>query len=279
VKRPVAPGNRLASTHVYTRDGTRVVDLRDVAWVDPVHLVSVAALAEQAHREGHRFRLRGPAAPDRARYAARMGLGVVVGELGGVHDLPEVAAADPVSDLVEVARLRTHTDVVRLSTLVHRRVSEIDAELAHALHQGVAEIGQNVCDHARSVGFVAAQTIPRRGELRFAVADPGVGLLATLRGQGAADDRNAIELALSGVSSRGRRGTGLPSTVTAVTRLGGYLFLASGGSATMITRDRRRTSAGPAFHGTVVEGRVPTASRTHGTMEVTSGGEADDSRG
>jgi hypothetical protein len=279
VSNPVAPGTRLASTRVHVRDRVRVVDLRDVAWVDPVHLVTVAALAEAAHRDGLGFRLRGPRAPDRARYAARMGLGVVVGELGGSHDLPDVAPAQPADHLVEVARLRTSGDVVRLASLVHTRVAEIDDALAHALHQGVAEIGQNVCDHARSVGFVAAQTIPRRGELRFAVADPGVGLLATLGRQGAIDDRNAIELALAGVSSRGRRGTGLPSTVTAVTRLGGYLYLASGASSTMITRNRRGTSAGPAFHGTVVEGRVPTRSLERGTMEAMNGGGQDGSRG
>ena len=195
---PVAPGSRLASARVSTRNGTRTVDLRDVAWVDPVHLVSVAALAESARRDGLRFQLKGPVAPDRARYAARMGLGTVIAELGGSHDLADVPASQPATHLVEVARLRTSRDVVRLSTLVHERVAELDAELAHALHQGVAEIGQNVCDHAQSVGFVAAQTIPRRGELRFAVADPGVGLLATLRAQGAMDDRNAIELALAG---------------------------------------------------------------------------------
>jgi hypothetical protein len=267
MNRPLAPGSRLASTRVYTRDGMRVVDLREVGWVDPVHLVAVAAVAEAAHRDGLGFRLRGPTAPDRSRYASRMRLGALVAELGGTHDLPDVAAVSAAEHLVEVARLRTPSDVVRLADLVHDRVAELDAELAHALHQGVAEIGQNVCDHAQSIGFVAAQTIPRRGELRFAVADPGVGLLATLRGQGADSDRRAIELALHGVSRFDRRGTGLPSTVAAVNRLGGYLYLASGASSAMLTRARRSMSDGASFHGTLVEGRVPTGRLVRGTME------------
>lgn len=270
MNRPVAPGSRLASTRVYTREGTRVVDLREVAWVDPVHLVSVAAIAEAAHRDGLAFRLRGPSAPDRSRYAARMRLGSVVTELGGTHDLPAVHDTTRAEHLVEVARLRTPSDVARLARLVHDRVAELDAALAHALHQGVAEIGQNVCDHAQSIGFVAAQTIPRRGELRFAVADPGVGLLATLRGQGADSDRRAIDLALHGVSRFDRRGTGLPSTVTAVTRLGGYLYIASGASSAMVTGSRRATSDGPSFRGTLVEGRVPTGRLSRGTMESNS---------
>jgi hypothetical protein len=267
MNRPLAPGSRLASTHVFTRSGTRVVDLRDVRWVDPVHLVSVAAEAEAAHRSGLAFRLHGPSAPDRARYAARMRLGDVVASLGGTHDLPAVTSTDRSEHLVEVARLRTSVDVVELAALVHNRVAELDAELAHALHQGVAEIGQNVCDHAQSVGFVAAQTIPRRGELRFAGADPGVGLQATLRGHGADSDQRAIDLALHGVSRLGHRGTGLPDTVRAVTRLGGYFYLASGVASVMLTRSRHASSEGPGFAGTLVEGRVPTARSVRGTME------------
>jgi hypothetical protein len=198
-----------------------------------------------------------------------MKLGEVVSSLGGTHDLPAVTASRRVEHLVEVAWLRTSVDVDALAAMVHSRVVELDADLAHALHQGVAEIGQNVCDHAQSVGFVAAQTIPRRGELRFAVADPGVGLWATLRPRGASSDGHAIDLALHGVSrlGGGGRGTGLPSTVRAVTHLGGYLYLASGVSATMLTRQRRTTSDGPPFAGTLVEGRVPTGRLVRGTME------------
>lgn len=264
---PLASGARLASSRVYTRNGTRIVDLRGVGWIDPVHLVSVAAVAEAAQRDGLAFRLHGPSAPDRSRYAARMKLGELVTELGGTHDLPAIATTTASEHLVEVARLRTPIDVVRLATLVYERVAELDTDLAHALHQGVAEIGQNVCDHARSVGFVAAQTIPRRGELRFAVADPGIGLLGTLHARGAENDHHAIDLALRGVSRLERRGTGLPETVNAVTRLGGYFYVASGASAAMVTPTRRTMSAGSAFHGTLVEGRVPTGRLVRGTMD------------
>jgi hypothetical protein len=271
MNRPLAPGARLASTGVYTRAGTRVVDLREVPWVDPVHLVSVAALAEAAQRDGLAFRLRGPSAPQRARYAARMQLGTVVTALGGEHDLPDPPAPAGAQTLVEVARLDTPIDMRRLAEHVYDRVAERDTDLAHALHQGISELGQNVFDHARSVGYVAAQTIPRRGELRFAVADPGVGLLATLTGEGARSDRSAIDLALAGVSRLGRRGTGLPQTVGAVARLGGHFYLASGGAATTITPRRRVHSTGSDFRGTIVEGRVPT-NRTQGTMDADAGG-------
>ncbi len=209
MKRPLAPGSRLSSTGVYTRAGTLVIDLREVAWVDPVHLVSVAAVAEAARRDGLKFRLQAPSAPQRARYAARMRLGDVVESLGGEHDLPTVDDDGGAENLVEVAVLRAPSDVWRLAELVHERVRDLDSALAHALHQGVSEIGENVCMHARSVGYVAAQTIPRRGELRFAVADPGVGLRTTLADRGADSDRAAIELALAGVSRTDHGGTGV----------------------------------------------------------------------
>ncbi len=270
MNRPLAPGSRLSSTGVYTRAGTRVVDLREVAWVDPVHLVSVAALAEAARRDGLKFRLRAPTAPQRARYAARMRLGDVVESLGGEHDLPSVDDDSGAENLVEVAVLRAPPDVRRLAELVHERVRDLDGALAHALHQGVSEIGENVCEHARSVGYVAAQTIPRRGELRFAVADPGVGLRATLAARGADSDRGAIELALAGVSRTEHGGTGVRQTVSAVTSLDGYFYLASGGASAMVTGRRSTHSSGATFDGTIVEGRVPTRraeGARRGTME------------
>ena len=262
MNRPLAPGSRLASTGVYTRAGTRVVDLRDVRWLDPVHLVTVAASAHAAQRDGIGFRLHGPTAPHLARYAARMQLGVVVGGLGFEHDLPPAPDAAGADHLVEVGLVR---DARRLAEVVHDRVAELDATLARVLHQAIAEIGENVHQHAQSVGYVAAQTIPRRGELRFAVADPGVGLHATLAARGAGSDHAAIELALEGVSRTPHGGTGVRETVAAVTMAGGYVYLASGGAATMVTSQRRVTSSGAPFAGTIVEGRVPTR-RTRGTM-------------
>ena len=77
----------------------------------------------------------------------------------------------------------------QLTALVYNRVAGADPQAARALHIALGEVGSNVCQHARSIGFMAAQTIAEHGVLRFAVADTGVGLRATLSGLGAADDR------------------------------------------------------------------------------------------
>src|SRR6185437_1444500 len=77
----------------------------------------------------------------------------------------------------------------------------------------------------------------------------------------------------------GGRGTGLPSTVRAVTRLGGYLYLASGAAASMITRQRTANSAGDSFAGTIVEGRVPTRRLTPGTSDAWHDGRQESAGG
>ena len=65
-------------------------------------------------------------------------------------------------------------------------------------------------------------------------------------------------------------GTGVRQTVSAVTTLDGYFYLASGGAATMVTGRRSTHSSGATFDGTIVEGRVPTR-RAEGAQERHNG--------
>ncbi|HET6210039.1 MAG TPA: hypothetical protein VFD94_06635 [Jatrophihabitans sp.] len=270
---PVRSARRLESIGVLERPGLRVIDLADVSFLDPVHLVGVAAAAHLAHRQGSRLRLVG-LTEDQANYAARMRLGRLIEQFGGEHALPSVRERDLHDSLLEVQPLRTGQDVRDLTELVYRRVAGHDAEVAHALHVALAEVGSNVCDHAESIGFMAAQTIAEHGVLRFAVADAGVGLLGTLAGRGALDDRSALRMALSGTSrtSLPGHGTGLPRTVDIVSALGGEILLASGDAATMATgRGRRHHQLRAGFAGTIFEGAVPATAGRHRSGELYSG--------
>jgi hypothetical protein len=107
---------------------------------------------------------------------------------------------------------------------------------------------------------MAAQTIAEHGVLRFAVADAGVGLRATLAAIGADDDRQAVQLALAGerrLRTPGR-GYGLPATVRIITELDGELLLASGlASARVTPAGSRERQLEVAFTGTIFEGSVP----------------------
>lgn len=239
----------------------QVMDLSDVAWLDPVHLVGIAAGAQLAASRGGRLRLTGLAG-DRADYAARMHVAGIIERFGGEHELPSVIERDLRDSLLEVRMLASPRDVRELAALVFNRVSGHAPAVARALHLALAEVGSNVCDHSRSIGFMAAQTIAGHGVLRFAVADSGVGLRATLRARGATDDQSALNLALSGTSRRAApgHGTGLPSTVAIVSSLGGEVLLASGKSASTATlRGRRHRGLGFHFNGTIFEGSVPAA--------------------
>ncbi|HEV2886090.1 MAG TPA: hypothetical protein VGX49_04205 [Jatrophihabitans sp.] len=257
---------RLQSLAVEHVDGDLVLDLSGVSWLDPLHLVGAAAIAQLAAARGSRLRLSGLRG-NPAGYASRMHLGAIVEHFGGSHDLPASQRELDRSDtLLEVTELATGSDVRQLSGLVHDRVAGYDADIAHALYTALAEIGSNVCEHSGTVGFMAAQTLRSQRVLRFAVADAGVGLLGTLAGQGAEDDRMAITMALSGTSrNQGPgRGTGLPTAVSVVSRLGGAVLLASGSAlATANARGRRHGELAQPFVGTMFEGWVPVTAARH----------------
>lgn len=241
--------------------GVRVVDLRDVSWIDPLHLVGVAAMAHASHRASVPFRLLGPSG-QLASYAARMRLGTIIDKFGGSHELPKTRERDRHDSLLEITELTCRSDAERMAGLVHDRVYPLDARSAAALHNGLAEIGANVCDHAQSTGFMAAQAIGQLEQLRFAVADCGVGLLGTLVGRGAYDDRSALGLAISGESrlkdEDATRGCGLPNTIEQVSALGGAVFLASGTATVQLSAtDVWHSETEPRWVGTLLEGRVP----------------------
>lgn len=270
---PARSARRLDSFEVIERPGQpglRELDLTDVSFLDPVHLVGIAAVAYLAAEQGGRVRLTG-LTEERASYAARMHVGQLIEEFGGEHALPSVRERDLHDSLLEVRPLRSRQDVRELTALVYHRVAVHDVEVAHALHVALAEVGSNVCDHAQSVGFMAAQTIAEHGVLRFAVADAGVGLLGTLTGLGATDDQSALNMALSGTSRTGLpgHGTGLPRTVDIVSSLGGEVLLASGDAATSATdRGHRHRVLNARFHGTIFEGAVPAGSARHRRGEL-----------
>ncbi len=194
-----------------------------------------------------------------------MHLGRVLDVMGAEHDLPRVRERDLAGDLLEVRELRTAQDARSLAQVVHGKTVSRDEDVAEALWEAITELGANVQDHARrpggpeTPGFCAAQSIPATGEVRFAVADSGRGLLATLASRGAHDDRDAIVLALSGTSRLDQpdRGRGLPNTLELVTEFGGDLYVASGAASTMATSARRVHKAlHTPFPGTLVQGRV-----------------------
>lgn len=238
-----------------------IVDLRAVDWVRPAVMVGVAALAHRAAGEGRSLEVRAPSRPEPAGYAARMRLGRVLADLGARHDLPDSRERDQREHLIEVSVIDGDPAAARLAELVFRKLRPVDLTLAKALHGSVAEIGANAPEHSGTVGFMAAQTLPRRNELLLAVADAGVGIRATLARRGADDDERAIELATRERISRfdePDRGAGLPAAIRLVTGQRGSLYIATGtASIRHFGTTRRYLAAARPFPGTLVEVRIP----------------------
>ncbi|MGI8880607.1 MAG: hypothetical protein ACR2KJ_08895 [Jatrophihabitans sp.] len=255
-----SPDRFLNSIRVRRDEAGRVLDLRRTRFITPAAIAAVAAAALLAYRDGQPLTFVAPVDTAAAGYASRMGLSDILDDLGAIHDLPSAGGRRLAGHLVELTRIRSEADSDRLAELAHRQLSKQRPSQAVALHKSLAEIGGNVADHARSSGFLIAQTMPGRNELHLAVADAGVGLHATLVVRGARDDTDALDLALHGVSqfNRADRGTGIPETRRAVLAAGGRLYLASGRSS--VRTGRRRTTPGHTDHpyaGVFVEARIP----------------------
>ncbi len=233
-----------------------------LTFCEPLGLVAVAALVDRATDAG-RVLFTSPRSLSVARYLSRMRLGRVLTDLGVDHDLPTVQEHRQDGVLGELTAFAESSDVERLAAMVHDTLQPTDRTAAGIVYSGLAEVGDNVPRHARRRnGFLAAQKVGRARSLLFAVADGGVGMLGTLRGRGARDASQALDLAvLQGVTERpdGNSVTGLHAVATELTRCGGHLQLVSDDAQLTVGRVTTRGTAWQAFNGTAVQGLVRSA--------------------
>ena len=248
-------------------DGVATLDLSGITWVTPALIAGAAALAARTRSQGQPFTLLRPHHPDAAGYLARMRLGKTLTGLGVQHDLPHVYERDRRGHLLELTPIHSETDVNELATLVHDKVDADDPGLADALYRSLCEVGDNVADHASGVGYLVAQTMPTRNELRISVADGGVGLLHWLGpARGARDHSEALDIALSGVSRHDEpeRGNGIIRTLNLVQQMSGSAMFASGDAWSRDRGTRRDTGRCPhSYAGTLFEATIPLGTGKH----------------
>jgi ABC-type transporter Mla MlaB component len=129
----------------------------------------------------------------------------------------------------------------------------------------ITEMANNVRQHSRGVGFVAAQTTLSDGFVKIAIADCGCGIPGSLKNSGlpwAQDlpDQDIIEQAMvARVSSKGQpsnEGVGLTLSSRIVNLMGGHMLIASG-AGTVIHRNnsavrKESLSQGIVFPGTLI---------------------------
>lgn len=139
-----------------------------------------------------------------------------------------------------------------------------NAGLYDAAFYLITEMANNVRQHSRGIGFVAAQTTLRDGFVKIAIADCGCGIPASLKGAGfpwAQDlpDEDIIEQAMAArVSSKGQpanEGVGLTLSSRIVDLMGGHMLIASG-AGTVIRSN----------HAVLKKGRLPEGIGFPGTL-------------
>ena len=180
-----------------------------------------------------------PHGGDCSKYLHRMGFHTVVNGFGIDCRLTPVRRHDTGDHLLELTRFASQP--WEWEALAERVFRIIDTRLgrraAERLYAPVAELGANVIDHSWAAdGYVAFQHYPRSGELRFAVADGGRGLMSSLGDAHTVhDDAHAIALAAQGgVSGTGEVGRGIGigiASVIADSRQSGAVTLWSGAAA------------------------------------------------
>ena len=239
------------------------VDLSRARWVGPATIVGLAAFLDRETRTGRSAVVSSPENFDLACYLSRMGMGRLLDEMRITHDFP-VVRADPKINaraLVELGRFRNESDVTQIIELLTYR--DLPDELRDVMCTLISEMGNNVPQHAQvEHGYIAAQVINDGATLRLAVADTGVGMLATLRPRDATTDMGALKLALAGVSESTEpgRGRGIPAMRSAIGDWGGQAVLLSGGAMARVTSQRDAYWAYPGqryYPGTVFDAALP----------------------
>lgn len=188
-------------------------------------------------------------------------MGRMLDALGVEHNLPTVQE-HPVGDaLLELTQFNGARGADSLARLVYDAVAPTSSVAAAALYNGICEAGQNVAQHSRQAhGFLAAQRTYGGRLLRFAVADSGIGVLATLQHLGVTSDEEALRHAITpGVSEVGGvgRGMGLSDMREQLVQMRGGLMLASGRSLLLAdgsTSTARLTDLPHTYPGTSLQG-------------------------
>jgi hypothetical protein len=237
-------------------------DLSQSQWVGPATLVALAAFLErQLTLEGRDVKVLAPTDENLSRYISRMGFGRLLNEMGVSHNFGSVRANRDLNakSLVEVSRFSKVSDVEELIEILTYR--ELPPPLLDVMCEVLSEMGNNVPQHARvRHGYMAAQVTENGTALKLSVADGGVGILATLSEQGAQSGRQAIQLALAGVSETKRAGggRGIRSMAESIKGSRGRAFLLSGQDMMTVTT----TGHSPWLHqlgfpGTVFDAALP----------------------
>jgi len=247
----------LSGATVLAEDTT--VDLSRCHYLGPTGVVALTLLRRDAARRGITLQIVPPEIPQLHAYCGYSGL---LREFG-IGEPPQ-PHPDNASTPVCSFALLPQAEIEQVLRIAEREIPFSQTARQH-LTLALSEVAQNVLDHAMSGlgGIMSARAFKGQREVRFAVADGGVGFFHTLsRRMNVADEGHAIRRALEeGVTSRSsshNMGWGLSHLQAIVKRTGGQMMIYSrtGAGTSGPTNDRflaRRVE----FPGTIVFVRLP----------------------
>ena len=247
-----------------TGSGEITIDLQAAAFIDPYGAACLCLAARQLADRQRPLVIVLPSHTKARASVVQTGLAAALRPWAELRNLPGHEARDERSGALPLSPIRSRSDVqavlAYLVGLTQQRLGFDPGDVLDA-SKVVSELCYNVVDHSRAEGLAVAQILRDRQGQRYvslAVADPGVGIRASLAGRHpeAAQWRHgeAIQRALGGLSSRTTGGgAGLRSIYAVVRRYGGRLSIRSGDERLYVSADRQpRTLAGAWFPGTQV---------------------------
>lgn len=208
------------------------LDLRRCHYLGPAAVVTLCALKAKADLGASAFRIVLPEGPPAlTNYCRYSGLQQFFGLGPGPDNHP-----DSVTTPIRQFRTRPLSELEEIVSLVQWQMGLSRSDKDH-LKLTLIELAQNVLDHARSQvsGFLSARAFSNEREVRFAVADMGIGFREALRRRHPVSrDVDAIRLAMtqnvSSKSSTHNLGQGLKLLRDIIQAKGGSMLLCSKGA-------------------------------------------------
>jgi len=226
----------------------RVLDIRDISFIDPYGMVGLLEIGELFKAEGIEKTLLPPESEDVLKYLERMDFFKHVTNCFRLEPpqirLPEKYLRSSYSDvLLEITPIEKSDDIHFIVGKVKTRAHSILAKNLHYDDNAIngfivalSEVCQNILEHSEKTGFVGIQKYHfqnlNKNVVKIAVMDIGIGFRESLSERFALkNDIDAIRKALlhgmSRYSDRGR-GHGLTSVRRFVNQWNGKLSIRSG---------------------------------------------------
>jgi anti-anti-sigma regulatory factor/anti-sigma regulatory factor (Ser/Thr protein kinase) len=245
-----------------------VLDLRGLAFIGPAALATLVSVIHDAIARGVVLApsvYMPPANRLVARYLDRIDFNRLLtgSDVGAEFKRRPAEGFRPVQQFSSADEVATVAESLTMAATEAVAVGSTDRS---AVFLAIREIGQNVVDHANSRmgGFAMAQRSTKRQEFEIAVADAGVGIAGSLRGNAdyanVASDSSAIGMALmpgvTGKPGTSNRGLALAAIQGLLRENLGTLLIRSGTAALEDGRNQDTRDNLALLPGTVVAIRL-----------------------